>query len=306
MSDRSENKPAGRARKGGLGRGLESLIPVSAPMSPSESSPEPGPYRLIESSSIEPNPWQPRATIDPEELERLADSIRLHGVLQPLVVTPSKDGGWILIAGERRWRAALSIGLDQVPVLVRDSAPQAMLELAIIENLVRADLGPLEEANAFLRLINDFGLTQQQVADRVGRSRTAVANTLRILAAPESVRAALAANRLTEGHVRAILGLEHSVDQVALGQLVVEKGLSVRQTEALVREWANRTPRTSAQIQPAASDDVRIEGRLRDAIGTRVSLKRGAKGTGGSLTIQFHSDDQLQTIYDRLVGEEHW
>lgn len=245
--------------------------------------------------------------MDPEKLRDLADSIRLHGLVQPLIVTP--DAGtdrYLLIAGERRWRAARLADLERVPVVIRDAAPQEMLELAIVENVVRADLGPLEEAASFRHLIDEFGLTQTEVANRVGRSRAAVANTIRLLQAPEQVQAALASEEITEGHARAILGLPTTADQLALLQMVTDGGLNVRQTEALVRRWNDRPAKSTPDATTRNSDEVRLEDRLRSALGTRVALKRAGDGRSGSLTIQFFSDEQLQTIYDKLVGEDIW
>jgi ParB family chromosome partitioning protein len=242
-----------------------------------------------------------------QQLDELAESIRQHGLMQPLTVTADREAdAWLLIAGERRWRAARLAGLDVVPVLIKEAAPQAMLELAIVENVVRADLSPLEEASAFRQLIDDFDLTQQEVADRVGRSRASVANTLRLLAAPERVREALAAGQISEGHARAILGLPHAADQLALLQIVIDRGLNVRQTEALVRSWSAAGPAGDTGKGPRDPDEIRIEDKLRSALGTRVALRKGARGGVGSLTIQFFSDEQLQGIYDRLVGEDVW
>ncbi len=197
-------------------------------------------------------------------------------------------------------------GLSRIPVVIMDVTPQAMLELAIVENIARADLGALEEAVAFRQLIDEFGLSQQQVADRVGRSRASVANTIRLLGAPDQVRDALVAEQVTEGHARAILGLPHTVDQLAALTLVIEKGLNVRQTEALVRSWSSDNQSSTTATAPRDADEVRIEDKLRSALGTRVALRKGSRGNGGSLTIQFFSDEQLQGIYDRLVGEEVW
>jgi ParB family chromosome partitioning protein len=256
---------------------------------------------------IAPNPYQPRKTMDPDKLQDLADSIRLHGLVQPLIVT--RDRGtdrYLLIAGERRWRAAAMAGLTAVPVVVRDAVPQDMLELAIIENVVRADLGPLEEATSFRQLIDEFGLSQSEVAARVGRSRTAVANTLRLLNAPDQVQAALASEAISEGHARAILGLTATADQLALLQLVIDQGLNVRQTEAHVRRWGDQQKASTPLQSDRQPDEVRLEDRLRTALGTKVALKRTGDGRGGSLTIQFFSDDQLQVIYDKLVGEDIW
>jgi len=296
-----------RPRRGGLGRGLDSLIPTAPAVTAPATAADATPYREVPVERIRPNPYQPRTAIDRQQLDELAESIRQHGLLQPLTVIPDADrDGWLLVAGERRWRAARLAGLDRVPVLVRDAAPQAMLELAIVENVVRADLSPLEEAAAFRQLIDEFGLTQQDVASRVGRSRTSIANTLRLLGAPDRLREALAAGLVSEGHARALLGLELSVDQLAALDLVLDKGLNVRQTEALVRDWASTRPEHPKDDTPRDPDERRIEDRLRSALGTRVALRKGTRGGGGSLTIQFYSDEQLQGIYDRLVGEDVW
>ncbi|MBA3274713.1 MAG: ParB/RepB/Spo0J family partition protein [Chloroflexia bacterium] len=294
-----------RSKRGGLGRGLDSLIPTTPPAP--QGNPDEGALREVAIDEIVPNPFQPRSRLDRQQLEELASSIRTHGLMQPLVVAGNRAGdGWTLIAGERRWRASRMAGLSRVPVVVMDAAPQAMLELALVENIARADLGALEEAIAFRQLIDQFGLSQQQVADRIGRSRTSVANTLRLLGAPDGVRDALVAAQITEGHARAILGLPHAADQLTLLSMVIEKGLNVRQTEALVRGWSGDDRPARAATIARDPDEVRIEDKLRSALGTRVALRKGAQGAGGSLTIQFFSDEQLQGIYDRLVGEELW
>ncbi|MBA2248508.1 MAG: ParB/RepB/Spo0J family partition protein [Chloroflexia bacterium] len=304
-TDRSAG-PSPRSRRGGLGRGLDSLIPAQA--SP-PSTPDPGSDALIDAPAdrIQPNPFQPRGAMDRQKLEELAESIRLHGVMQPLIVTRAKDGdGYVLIAGERRWRAARMAGLTSLPAIVKEAAPQAMLELAIVENVVRADLSPLEEALAYRQLVDEFGLSQAAVAERVGRSRVSVTNTLRLLNAPEQVRDALSSNQITEGHARALLGLGNGPDQLAVLELVLSRSLNVRQTEALVRRWLSGAP---PPREPHGRDpeEIRLEDRLRTALGTRVSFRKAAPGAGGgSLTIQFFSDEQLQTLYDRLVGEELW
>lgn len=298
---------AGKPRRGGLGRGLGSLIPTSPTLEASSGERPDSGLRDVGIDEIRPNPFQPRARMERPQLEELAASIRLHGLLQPLVVAANRpDGGWTIIAGERRWRASKLAGLVRVPVVVMDAAPQEMLELAIVENIVREDLSALEEAVAFRKLIDDFGLSQQDVADRVGRSRASVANTLRLLGAPDQVRDALASGQISEGHARAILGLANTADQLALLSLVIDKGLNVRQTEALVRDWTRKVPRSQELPVHRDPDEIRIEDKLRSALGTRVALRRGSRGGGGSLTIQFFSDEQLQGIYDRLVGEEVW
>lgn len=303
----SETSRAGtsRPRRGGLGRGLDSLIPTAAPSAPDNRGGEA--QREVDIDDIVPNPFQPRTRMDRQQLEELASSIRTHGLMQPLVVASNRAGsGWTLIAGERRWRASRLAGLSRVPVVIMDVAPQAMLELAIVENIAREDLGPLEEAMAFRQLIDEFGLSQQQVADRVGRSRASIANTVRLLGAPNQVRDALMAEQITEGHARAILGLPHTADQLTVLSMVIDKGLNVRQTEALVRTWSGKDRLAGAASPLRDPDEARIEDKLRSALGTRVALRRGARGQGGSLTIQFFSDEQLQGIYDRLVGEELW
>jgi ParB family chromosome partitioning protein len=298
-----------RQRRGGLGRGLESLIPTASPNVRSVANADAlnGTPREVPIEAISPNPWQPRAKMDPHKLEDLAQSIRTHGVMQPLVVTSSDEPDkYTLIAGERRWRASSIAGLKTVPIIIKDVAPQAMLELAIVENVVRADLSPLEEAGAYRQLIEDFGLTQADVAERVGRSRVSVTNTLRLLNAPDRVQAALANEQISEGHTRALLGLGSAVDQLAVLDIVLEKGLNVRQTEDLVRRWLSGTPAEREKSPEHHPEDVRLESRLRDALGTKVAVRRGAGKGGGTITIQYYSDEQLQALYDRLVGEDFW
>ena len=295
-----------RQRRGGLGRGLGSLIPTAPPEAAPATSAEPAGTLRVAVDAIQPNPWQPRLTIRTDQLEELVASIRVHGVMQPLVVSPADANGmYTLIAGERRWRAATRAGLDRVPVVVLDATPQAMLELAIVENVVRADLSPLEEANAYRKLIEDFHLTQGEVAERVGKSRVAVTNTLRLLNAPDQVQQALVDGLISEGHARAILGLDSLADQLAILNEVTSKGLNVRQTENLVRTWAKaptQKPFATPEIDP---DTARLESRLRSALNTRVTLKRNARNTG-AITIEFYSDEQLKAIYDRLVEEDLW
>src|SRR6478735_1167388 len=222
---------SGSQRRSGLGRGLGALIPA-----PSANSSASGPLEIA-IELIEPNPYQPRSAIDQGKLHTLAESIRQHGIIQPLVVREMEPGRYFLIAGERRWRAAQLAGLTSVPIILKDATPRAQLELALVENVVRADLSPLEEAAAYRQLIEEFGLTQGEVAERVGRSRVSVTNTLRLLAAPEVVQAALNAGHITEGHARALLGLTSAADQIAMLDVVIAKGWTVRQTEDAVRRW---------------------------------------------------------------------
>ena len=302
-SDRATPLPP---RRGGLGRGLEALIPTLG---------DEGAASLeIDIDAIAPNPYQPRIEMDEEALASLAASIRVHGVIQPLVVTHGPERGrYVLIAGERRWRAARMAGLGAVPAVVKEAAPRAMLELALVENVVRADLAPLEEAAAYRQLIDDFGLTQAAVAERVGRSRVSVTNTLRLLALPDRVQQALGAGEISEGHARALLGLPTAPEQIAALEWVVEKGLSVRQTEELVRRWAAGEPPAGIRRppDPDPADDreeaIRqafVDG-LQRALGTRVAF-RPAKDGGGTLTIHYDSDEALNALYERLGGEQLW
>ena len=296
-ADASPSRRPTSTRKGGLGRGLSALIPTS-------STPAPAATTEVALDRIEPNPYQPRANLDPDRLQELAESIRIHGIIQPLIVTHAAADRYNLIAGERRWRAARLAGLDTVPIVVREAAPRAMLEMALVENVVRADLSPLEEANAYRQLIDDFGLTQANVAERVGRSRVSVTNTLRLLAAPEEIQSALNLGQISEGHARALLGLPTAVDQVAALAIVNERGLTVRQTEDLVRRFTDHpTPPSVERSRPR--EETHLEDRFRQALGTNVSFKRGRDG-GGSLTIHYDSDEHLNALYGRLIGEDTW
>ncbi|MGC4108639.1 MAG: ParB/RepB/Spo0J family partition protein [Thermomicrobiales bacterium] len=313
--NRSDNPSKPKPRRGGLGRGLDALIPSTPAPTPPVTMPDApeatagtgaGTPLLVEIDRIQPNPWQPRTQMDPQRLQELADSIRTHGVMQPLVVSgPDDDGRYTLIAGERRWRASRLAGERTVPVILKDAVPQAMLELALVENVVRADLSPIEEALAYRQLIDEFGLSQAAIAERVGRSRVAVTNTIRLLSAPDRVRQALVENRITEGHARALLGLASAVDQLAALDLVLDKDLTVRQTEELVRRWGEESaPRPEPAKQ--SGDEARVEEGLRSALGTKVAFRRNASGKGGTVTIQFFSDEHLHDLYTRLVGEDQW
>lgn len=312
MSDSENSKTTSarqKPRKGGLGRGLGSLIPTSPVQHTShatQSVPAENSLQEVDVNKIQPNPWQPRLHMEPEQLRELAGSIGTHGLMQPLVVAESETAGlYTLIAGERRWRASQLAGLKQVPVVVMTATPQEMLELAIVENVVRADLSPLEEAHAYRKLIEDFNLTQGEVAERVGKSRVAITNTLRLLNAPEQVQQAIVDGDITEGHARALLGLTSITDQLALLDDVRSKSLNVRQTENLVRGWAKKPAQKELDRPTIDAELIRIESRLRDALGTRVALKRSDNG-GGKIEIEFGSEEHLQSIYNRLVEEELW
>lgn len=291
------------AQARGLGKGLGALIPTGGgePARPAGTG-----LLTVPVADIVPNPRQPRARLDPDSLAELAGSIKEHGLIQPLIVTrtpPSARQPYQLIAGERRWRAAQMAGLETVPVLLKEATPQQFLELALVENIQRADLNPLEEAEAYQALMNDFTLNQQQVAERVGKSRVAVANTLRLLRLPERVKALLASGELSEGHARALLGLPEDEGMIEAAGIVVSRGLSVRQTEDLVRRLAELKPQEDASEadDPDIGQTQRLEEAFRGALGTKVALTRGRKG--GRLVISFYSDEELQSIYERIVGE---
>jgi ParB family chromosome partitioning protein len=280
-------------RRRGLGKGLDALIP--------SEEPERGPgVQEVALELIRPNPRQPRRAVDAEALRELADSIREHGVLQPLIVSPEPFGdGFALVAGARRLEAARLVGLTTVPVIVRITDEQLRLELALIENLQRADLSPLEAADGYRQLTEDFGLSHEEVAARVGKSRAAITNTLRLLRLAPAARQALGEGAITEGHARALLSLSSSQAQSAALQTVLNRGLSVRQTEELVRRMAGerKAPPRRRSRPPEESD---LEGRLRQALGTRVSLVRGRHG--GRLVIHFYSDEELNALVDQILG----
>ncbi|MBP1705114.1 MAG: stage 0 sporulation protein [Chloroflexi bacterium] len=280
-----------QAGRSGLGRGLSALIPQAVAAAPAPVE--------IPIDQIERNPRQPRSVFAEEGLDQLADSIRAHGVLQPIVVTETL-AGYRLVAGERRIRAARLAGLDRIPAVVRPSADRDQLELSLVENLQRADLNPMEEATAFRHLVEDFGLTQDEVATRVGRARSTVANTLRLLDLEPPVREAIAAGRISEGHGRALLGLSPTAQRELLA-LAMARSLSVRQVEELarrLREPAARTARRAAR--PADPELERVEEDLRRALGTKVSMTRTRRG--GRIVIEFYSDEELGRLYDRLTG----
>jgi ParB family chromosome partitioning protein len=288
-------------RKSGLGKGLDALIPAEeeAPV----TATAPGIAR-VPLSSITPNPHQPRSPIRDQDLVELAASIEEHGVIQPLVVAQAADG-YQLIAGERRWRASRLAGLSQVPVVVKDAAPKEMLELALVENVQRSDLNALEEAQAYQQLMQEFDLTQEQVAKRVGKSRTAIANTLRLLKASRAVQQALLEDKISEGHARALLGLEKAEAQKNALAVVQNKGLNVRQTEDLVRRrLGEKKPKRkpSRKTQARKEETKALEDDFRGALDTKVDLTRD--GEGGRLVIHFYSDEELDALYGRIVGSK--
>jgi ParB family chromosome partitioning protein len=271
-----------------LGKGLSALLPDPEP------GPAPGEATEVPVDQLEPNPHQPRTAMDAERLDELAASIRESGIVQPILVR-RKGAGYQIIAGERRWRAAQKAGLERVPVTVRDVADHELLELALVENIQRQELSALEEAQAYQRLQEELGFTQEQVARKVGRDRVTVANTMRLLRSPREIKELLAAGRLDAGHARALLALEHADDQVALGREAARKGLSVREVE-------RRVALQRAPAKPAARKDANTraaEERLRTALGTRVQIAR--RGKGGALRIAFTSEAELNRIFEFLL-----
>lgn len=282
-------------RKTGLGKGLEALIPAAGEEAAAQGVVE------MPLDSITPNPHQPRSPIRDQDLVELAASIEVHGIIQPLVVTKT-DEEYQLITGERRWRAARLAGLSTVPVVVKDVVPSEMLELALVENVQRSDLNPLEEAMAYHQLSKEFGLTQKMIAQRVGKSRTAVTNTMRLLKAARSVQEALLEDRISEGHARALLGLEKAEAQEAALKTTLNKDLNVRQTEELVRRilgLRREEPRPAHEVSPQTRS---LESQFREALGTKVTLARS--GEGGRLVIYFYSEEELEALHERIVGGE--
>lgn len=284
----AEKRPA-------LGRGLSALIPDTLPAGPAAS--ERG--LDVDSDLLRPNKFQPRTTMDEAKIEELARSIRANGIIQPIVVR-KVDGGFEIIAGERRWRASQRAGLLKVPVVVRDIPEERLLAVALIENIQREDLNPIEEAQAYRRLTDEYHLTQEQIADAVGKDRSSVANYLRLLRLPQEVRGNLGSGTLSMGHARALLGLADEAAQLRIGREVVARSLSVRETEALVKKTSEPPP-----AKPAVENDVHTraaEDRLRFALGTRVRIAR--KRQGGKIEIDFSSEGELNRLYEALTGQK--
>lgn len=280
------------SQKRGLGRGLEALIP-------STRDPEQG-FAEIEIDEIRPNPQQPRRDFDDEALAGLAESIRSLGLLQPVVVRPDPEGGYFLVAGERRWRAARKAGLSRIPAVIRTSDDREWLTAALVENLQRADLNPLEEAAAFQQLLEDFGLTHEEVGRRVGRSRAAITNSIRLLGLPASIQSRLASGELSAGHARALAAIEDRAFAEHVAKRAVAEGWSVRQVEDAVR--LRRGENTQAprvrEVRPA--EIIELEMRLAERLGNkvRVDFRQGK----GALRIDYRSLEELEKIYRRLMS----
>jgi ParB family chromosome partitioning protein len=278
--------------RSGLGKGLDALIPTGQKTSGGEGGITHAPIDLIQR-----NPRQPREKFDMEELENLAGSIREHGVIQPLVVSPGKNGIYILIAGERRLQAARKAGLKTVPVVIRHATDQQLLELALIENVQREDLNAIEEAEAYQHLSKEFKLSHETIAARVGKSRVAITNTMRLLDASAAVKQALVDGQITEGHARAMLALPAKAQEELLRK-VINIDMSVRQTELLARQYAGQKPVYKRKSSPSANV-TDLERRLRSSLGTKVTLKHGKKG--GTVTIYYYSDEELDSLLEKLT-----
>ncbi len=281
-----------------LGRGLSALIPDAAPTVHDIASRE---YFRAPIEDVYPSPDQPRNKFEEHELEELAASIKTYGVIQPLIVRKRGEGGYWLIAGERRWRASQRAGLREVPVVVQTVTPNDAFERALVENLQRSDLNAIEEAEAYKRLVSGaFGYTQEQVAERVGKDRTTVANALRLLKLPAAVRAMVEDKLLTMGHARALLGLENDKVIIVAARQVAAKGLSVRATEALVRrKREGETPKPKPQKSASVRD---LENRLTKALGCKVAIAQDSKGSGGRVDIKYADLDDLDRLLERLLG----
>jgi len=283
------------AKRTGLGKGLDALLPAVEEQLPQ------GGIQQISIDKILPNPRQPRGNFDEQELEELAVSIREHGVIQPLIITAGDSPDtFILIAGERRLMAAKSIEMGAVPAIIREASDQDLVELALIENVQRADLGPLETAEAYRQLSEEFGLSHEDIATRVGKSRTAVTNTLRLFNLADEVKQALVSGEISEGHARALLSLQSNKAQVAVLGSILKQDLNVRQTEELVRKLGGEKPKVVPQPTPDPAVKA-LEEQLRQRLGTKVSLNQKSKG--GTLTIHYYSAEELDALIALILGD---
>ena len=302
------------ARKtGGLGRGLDALIPNKAggtsketvkrtrstgKKEKTEAQEKPAAERLVKISSVEPNLNQPRRHFDEDALMELSESIKQYGVLQPLLVSDKKDY-FEIIAGERRWRAAKMAGLKEVPVVVKEFTDQEIVEISLIENIQREDLNPVEEAMAYKRLIDEFHLKQDEIAERVGKSRTAVTNAMRLLKLSEKVQQMLIDEMITAGHARAILSIADKEKQESIAMKVFDEKLSVRETEALVKRMLE-PPKTAKKSKFSSAEDAiyeSLEEKMKSIMGTRVQIHR-KKNDKGKIEIEYYSKDELERIID--------
>ena len=293
-------------RKGGLGKGLDILIPQGVLKEESKEENQKSENEtadfMVKISLVEPNKEQPRKDFDEAALNELADSIRQYGIIQPLVVV-KKDDHYVIVTGERRWRAAKIAGLKQVPVVVKNLTDQEIMELSLIENIQREDLNPVEEAMAYQRLIQEFHMTQDEIAKKVSKSRTAITNTIRLLKLDKDVQAMLISHQITSGHARALLGLENFDEQYDLAMRIVEEGLSVRDTEELVK-LMNQPPeeKETKKAEEPVDEQTKIiyenyENLLKRLMGTKVSIRK-KKDDRGKIEIEYYSLDELERLLD--------
>jgi ParB family chromosome partitioning protein len=300
------NPPAmSKEKRKALGRGLGALLPSTPPAKPAGEVQEGTDdtrrsFFLAQIEEVYPGPEQPRHRFEEAALEELAQSIRRHGVIQPLIVRARPEGGYYLIAGERRWRASQRAGLHEVPIVIQDVSSQESFERALVENLQRADLNAIEEALAYQRLADEFSYTQEEIAQSVGKERSTVANSLRLLKLPDTVRAMVEEKKLTMGHARALLSLEDADKIEVCARAVASQGLSVRATETLVRNTLNPPPKKPTPAPKSAS--VRdVENRLTKALGSKVELAENKKGKGGRIQIQYSNLDDLDRLLEKLL-----
>lgn len=289
-------------KKRGLGKGLQALMPVVTEDSTSTSQ---GTLKDIRVNDIRPNPKQPRLRIDPEKLKELVDSIKEYGVVQPVVVRAQPGGTYELIAGERRWRACQQLGFEYIPAVIREYGELQSAAIALIENLQRENLNPLEEATAYKRLMDEFQLTQEQVSQRVGKSRPQISNMLRLLGLPNEIKMWLNTGELSAGHARALLSLNSRQDQMELSNLIIKKQLSVRQVEDMVKALLERSiEKPKLEKKPAVKnpDILEIEDQLRGVLGTKVQIK--TKPKGGKIEIEFYDDLDLDRILELLLLQQ--
>ena len=286
-------------RQSGLGKGLDALIPGG------DTQPVDGGVTQLPIESIVRNPRQPRTSINADELQELANSIREHGILQPLIVSREADGShYVLIAGERRLEAARLANLKFIPVILRQVTDQDRLELALIENIQRADLMPLETAEAYRQLSEEFHLSHEEIASRVGKSRVAVTNTLRLLNLPGSIQKALVDGEITEGHARALLGLTNPRAMEAALRTVLFQKMTVRQTEELVNKLKGEKPPTSIK-EGLSPEEKSLEDFIRASLGQKISVKIGKDRNSGSMTLYYGSEEEFQDLMIRLTGQKY-
>ena len=283
-----------------LGRGLSALLPDTQVIANEELS-------EIDIDLIEPNSLQPRTNFDNEQLENLAQSIRANGIIQPLLVRRVEEGRYQLIAGERRWRAAQKAELQRVPAIIRDIPDDKILELALIENIQRQELNPIEEAQAYKKLIDTLGLTQEMVAQRVGRDRTFITNYIRLLRLPEDIQRLLEQEKISMGHARALLSVDDVEIQRKLAQNVIDQALSVRETERAIRKIIEGSSAVASTIKTQPQNDANIraaESKLRRKFSSQVRIISNQNGEGGKIEIEFYSENDLQRVYQLLIGSQ--